>query len=172
MASCCILNHSENMSHDEIALRAVLETIPYSACPVRDIATAGQPAESAWGALAQAGYRTVVDLRAPNEPRGYDEPGAVRAAGLDYVSLPITQATLSDEAFDAFRAIVRDPARRPVVVHCATSNRVGALLLPYFALDEHRTLAESFRLAQTAGLRSPELAMMAGEYARRHGATG
>jgi len=172
MASCGVLNSSEKMSPDEIALRAVLGSIPNSACPVPDIATAGQPAESAWLALAEAGYRTVVDLRAPDEPRGYDEPEAVRAAGLEYVPLPVTQATLTDDAFDAFRAIVRDPARRPVVVHCATSNRVGALLLPYFALDEHRTLAESFRLAQTAGLRSPELAMMAGEYARRHGATG
>ncbi|HEX5410091.1 MAG TPA: sulfur transferase domain-containing protein [Gemmatimonadaceae bacterium] len=160
------------MPHDERALRAVLETIPQSACPVRDIATAGQPAEVAWRALADAGYRTVVDLRAADEPRGYDEPAAVRAAGLEYVLLPVTQATLSDETFDAFRTLVGDPARRPVLVHCATSNRVGALLLPYFALDEHRPLAESFQLAQAAGLRSPELAMIAGEYARRHGATG
>ncbi|MGH7623715.1 MAG: fused DSP-PTPase phosphatase/NAD kinase-like protein [Gemmatimonadaceae bacterium] len=160
------------MHPDESALRAVLGTIPNSACPVPDIATAGQPAEFAWRALAVAGYRTVVDLRAADEPRGYDEPAAVRAAGLEYVLLPVTQATLSDETFDAFRSVVGDPARRPVVVHCATSNRVGALLLPYFALDEHRPLAESFRLAQAAGLRSPELAMLAGEYARRHGATG
>src|SRR6185437_11015458 len=116
--------------------------------PVRDIATAGQPGESAWGALAEAGYRTVVDLRAPDEPRGYDEPGAVRAAGLAYVPLPITQATLSDEAFDAFRAIVRDPARRPVVVHCATSNRVGALLLPtlrWMSIERSRNRSASPR---------------------------
>jgi len=62
------------MPHDESALRAVLETIPQSACPVRDIATAGQPAEFAWRALADAGYRTVVDLRAASRrqcgPRG------------------------------------------------------------------------------------------------------
>ncbi|HEX6533303.1 MAG TPA: sulfur transferase domain-containing protein [Gemmatimonadaceae bacterium] len=152
------------------ALHDVMGTIPNGACPVDGVGTAGQPAESAWRELARAGYRTVVDLRAADEPRGHDEPAAVGAAGLSYVPLPVTQATLDDATFDRFREIVRDPARRPILVHCASSNRVGALLLPYFALDEHRPLAEAVPLAQRSGLRSPELGAMAVAYARRHGA--
>jgi protein tyrosine phosphatase (PTP) superfamily phosphohydrolase (DUF442 family) len=148
---------------------AVLDTIPYGACVVDGIATGGQPPASAWAELARAGYRTVVDLRAPEEPRGYDEAGAVRQAGLAYLPLPVSQATLDDGVFDRFREIMRDPARRPIVVHCATSNRVGALLLPYYALDEHRSIEDSVQLAQRSGLRSAELARIALDYVRRHG---
>lgn len=155
------------------ALRDVLGGIPYAACPVEGVATAGQPDATAWAELARAGYRTVVDLRMPEEPRAHDEPTAVREAGLDYISIPVSQPTLGDEAFDRFRAVVRDPARRPIFVHCASSNRVGALLLPYFALDEQRPLGEAVELAQRSGLRSPELRDLALDYVRRHaGAPG
>ena len=124
-------------------LTEVLGAIPKAACPLPGVATAGQPSAAAWPQLADAGYRTVVDLRTPEEPRGYDEPASVRAAGLDYIGIPVSQPTLGDSEFDSFREIVRAPERRPIFVHCATSNRVGALLLPYFALDQGMPLAES-----------------------------
>lgn len=156
---------------DEDKLTAVLGAVPFGACPLPGLATAGQPPETAWTQLAEAGYRTVVDLRAPEEPRGHDEPEAVRAAGLDYVPIPVSQPTLGDAEFDKFRQVVSAPERRPILVHCATSNRVGALLLPYFALDEGMSLADATRLAQQAGLRNAELQGIAVEYARRHGAS-
>ncbi len=155
---------------DEDKLTSVLRAVPNSACPMPGLATAGQPSGLAWRPLAEAGYRTVVDLRGPEEPRGHDEPQEVRAAGLEYVAIPVQQQTLGDAEFDAFREVMRDPARRPVLVHCATSNRVGALLLPYFALDEKMSLNDATLLAQRAGLRSAELHGLAAEYARRHGA--
>lgn len=151
-------------------LTAVLGAIPYAACPLPGVATGGQPSAAAWPQLADAGYRTVVDLRAPIEPRGHEEPASVRAAGLEYIAIPVSQPTLGDSEFDNFREIVRAPERRPILVHCATSNRVGALLLPYFALDQGMPLADATRLAQTAGLRNFDLQNIAVDYARRHGA--
>lgn len=151
-------------------LLEVLGTIPFAACPLPGVATAGQPSAAAWPELASAGYRTVVDLRAAEEPRDHDEPASVRAAGLDYVPIPVSQQTLRDATFDAFREVVRDPARRPIFVHCASSNRVGALLLPYFALDERMPLADATRLAREAGLRNPDLQQLAADYSRRNGA--
>lgn len=148
----------------------VLGAIPYAACPLPGVATSGQPSAAQWPRLAAAGYRTVVDLRAPEEPRGYDEPAAVSAAGLDYVAIPVSQPKLGDTQFDDFRDVVRSSERRPILVHCATSNRVGALLLPYFALDEGMSLADATRLAHAAGLRNPELERVAVDYSRRHGA--
>ncbi len=152
-------------------LESVLASIPFGTCPVPGIGAAGQLGPGAWDALAKAGVRTVVDLRAPNEPRGYDEPAAAKAVGLDYVALPVTQLTLTDAQFDALRDMLRDAARRPIVVHCASSNRVGALLLPYFALDEHQPLDQAIELAIAAGLRSQDLAAMAVDYVRRHSAS-
>lgn len=153
---------------DSLTTSSVLDTIPFGACPIGGVATGGQPGPEAWAELARAGVRTVVDLRLPEEPRGHDEPAAVRAAGLEYVALPMSQATLTDATFDQFRAIMRDAARRPIFVHCATSNRVGALLLPYYALDLHHDLPDAVQLAQRSGLRSPELTNMAIDYVHRH----
>ena len=154
-----------------ITLESVLANVPYGTCPLPGIGAAGQPAASDWTDLAAAGVRTVVDLRAPNEPRGHDEPDAVRAAGMAYVAIPVTQVTLGDEQFDALRTLLRDPSRRPIVVHCASSNRVGALLLPYFVLDEQQPLDKAIELAIDAGLRSQELATLAVDYVRRHSAS-
>lgn len=156
--------------NDRNPLVEALGDIPFAACPLEGVATAGQPAAAAWPELASAGYRTVVDLREPYEPRDHDEPASVRAAGLEYVSIPVSQPTLIDATFDNFRALMRDPARRPIFVHCATSNRVGALLLPYFALDQGMSLADALQLAREAGLRNPDIGQIAMDYSRRHGA--
>lgn len=151
----------------EASLDAVLKTIPYGAQPLPGVVTAGQPGAPAWRALHDAGVRTIIDLRAPNEPRGHDEAAAVREAGLEYVALPVTQDTLSDDDFDRVRAMLADDARRPVVIHCATSNRVGAVLLPYLVLDRRLSAGDAVALARHAGLRSPELATIALDYIRR-----
>jgi uncharacterized protein (TIGR01244 family) len=146
--------------------------LPYGSCPIDGVAAAGQPDDRMLTELARAGYRTVLDLRAPDEPRGFDEAAAVARAGMQYVPLPVTQATLTDAVFDRFRAVMRDPANRPILVHCASSNRVGALLMPYLMLDEHRSAADALTMARGAGLRSPELAEMARDYAQRHAQAG
>ena len=153
-----------------MALDALVAALPYGACPLDDLATAGQPSAAQMADIARAGVRTVVDLRAAPEPRGYDEAGAVRAVGMEYVLIPVTPETLDDATFDRFLVVMRDAARRPVLVHCATANRVGGLLIPYFRIDERRSERDSLELAKQVGLRSAEYAAKAFDYARRHGA--
>ena len=153
---------------DERGIEKVVGLLPYGSCPVAGVATAGQPDAGSWAALARAGFKAVIDLREPSEPRGHDEPGEVARAGLAYLALPVSHDTLGDRLIDAVRAFARDPAHRPVLVHCATANRVGALLLPYFALDEHLALDEAHRLAVEVGMRSPDYSQLALDYVRRH----
>lgn len=57
--------------------------------PLPDVATAGQPEEEHFERLAEAGYRTVIDLRESGEDRGLDEPEAIRRAGMEYVNIPV-----------------------------------------------------------------------------------
>ena len=150
------------------SIEAVVATLPNSLCPIPGVGTAGQPPQQAWSELAAAGFKTVIDLRPEEEPRGYDEPTAVERAGMAYVRLPVTPATLGDSQFDELRALLRDPERRPALVHCASANRVGALMLPYLVLDEHRPPEEAMRVAQRVGLRSAEYAAQAMDYVARH----
>jgi protein tyrosine phosphatase (PTP) superfamily phosphohydrolase (DUF442 family) len=146
----------------------VVQLLPYGACPTAGVATSGQPAAQAWEGLAQAGFKSVIDLRAEDEPRGHDEQREVERARLAYLALPVTHDTMADRHFDQLRALLRDPRNRPALVHCASANRVGALLLPYLALDEHRPVEEAHRAALEIGMRSPDYARLALDYVRRH----
>jgi uncharacterized protein (TIGR01244 family) len=149
-------------------LDAFAKVIPYGACPRDEIVTAGQPTAAQFADAAREGIKTVIDLRAPNEPRGFDEAAAIEAAGMEYVVIPVTPVSLNDAVFDKFLAVMRDVTRRPVMVHCQSANRVGGLLLPYFVLDEKMSEPAALKLAQQVGLRSSEYASMAIDYARRH----
>jgi uncharacterized protein (TIGR01244 family) len=148
-------------------LTTLVPGLPNASCLVQGIATAGQPRAEHLRRLADLGYKVVIDLRHPDEPRGFDEVAAVRETGLRYENIPVTPPTLGDEEFERFRAVLRDPANRPALVHCGSANRVGALLIPYLILDEGRLFEEALRLAQQVGLRSAELAAAALDYVRR-----
>ena len=153
-------------------LAAIVRHMPYGSCPLPDVAGAGQLAPPHITEAARAGVRTIIDLRAANEPRGFDEAKAVRAEGMEYVLIPVTPETLDDAVYDRFLAVLRDPAKRPVIVKCATANRVGALLLPYLLLDEKLPEPRALEEAQRIGLRNPQYAAMGVDYARRHAAKG
>lgn len=152
-------------------MRRIADSLPYGGYPVAGIATAGQPDAAAWAALARAGFKSVVDLREAAEPRGHDEAAEIARAGLQYLPLPVGHGSLGDRQFDALRDFLRVPDNRPVVVHCQSANRVGALVLPYLVLDEHIPLEEAKRLAESIGLRSPDYAALALDYIHRHAST-
>ncbi|MGB5333581.1 MAG: sulfur transferase domain-containing protein [Woeseiaceae bacterium] len=91
------------------------------------ITSAGQPDEAALKDFADSGYAAVIDLRTDSEDRGLDERVVVESLGMDYVSLPIGSDGIS---FDNARALDKllSGYDQPVLVHCASGNRVGALL--------------------------------------------
>lgn len=96
--------------------------------PVNGITAAGQPDNAAFEVFAEAGYKTVIDLRTDGEDRGLDEAAVVSELGMTYINLPIA----------GLRAVNLENARQlgqllaevdgPVLLHCGSSNRVGALL--------------------------------------------
>ncbi len=96
--------------------------------PVDGVTVSGQPNEEALDIFAENGYAAVIDLRGANESRGLDEAGVVDELGMDYVSLPIegTDAISFENAARLEEILSRYDA--PVLVHCGSGNRVGALL--------------------------------------------
>ncbi len=129
------------------------------------IATAGQPEEEHFERLAEAGYKTVIDLRTVEEDRGLDEPEVIRQASMEYVNIPVGHEDVEDETFERFRELMKDPERRPLLVHCSSANRVGALLIPYLILDEGKSIEEAVTIASEVGLESDELKQAALRYA-------
>jgi uncharacterized protein (TIGR01244 family) len=132
--------------------------------PLEYVATAGQPEEEHLRQLAKAGYKTVIDLRTSEEDPGFDEPDVARWAGMEYTNIPVGHETIEEETFEQFRGLMRDPERRPVLVHCASANRVGVLLVPYLVLDEGKSTEEAEEIAAGVGLKSDELKEAALKY--------
>ena len=112
------------------AMREIVPGVDNVGQPLEDLATAGQPEEEHLTRLAEVGYKTVIDLRTSEEDPGFDEPGVVRRTGMEYVNIPVGHESIEDETFERFRGLMKDPERRPVLVHCSSANRVGALLIP------------------------------------------
>jgi uncharacterized protein (TIGR01244 family) len=120
------------------------------------LAAAGTPSSAALQQLKALGFRTVVDLRTEGEGTAA-ERAAVEAQGLRYVSVPVTPASLSLEDVKAVGAVLDDPAAGPVLLHCASSNRVGAVYGALQAL-KGRSPADAETAAREAGLTSESMA--------------
>lgn len=123
--------------------------------PRPDLIVAGQPSADDWKALADAGVRTVINLRPAAEMQGRDERAEVAAAGLRYVELPIAGA--GDINADNARRLAEllGQADGPVLVHCGSGNRVGGLLAVAKA-QEGMAADEALEFGRSAGMKSTE----------------
>jgi len=83
-------------------------------------------------AARRYGIRTVVNLQMPGE-EALAERALAKRLGVDFVNLPMPGDGLGQEwEFREFLKIVDDPARRPVLVHCARGTcRTGAAVAMY-----------------------------------------
>lgn len=120
--------------------------------PVDGVTASGQPDEAALHVISEAGYSTVIDLRGPDENRGLDdERASVEAVGMDYVSLPVVGSDAIN--FETAKALDRilGEAEGPVLVHCGSGNRVGAVLALRHRL-QGAGVEESVALGKDAGL--------------------
>lgn len=113
--------------------------------------SSGQPTEAQLATLAEQGFVAIIDLRGAGENRGFDEAAAAEAAGLDYSPLPIPNA----EAINSENALklgeLLDQFEGPVVVHCGSGNRVGALVALLEA-DRGASTEEALEAGRAAGL--------------------
>jgi uncharacterized protein (TIGR01244 family) len=107
---------------------AQLADLPNRRDVIEGITAAGQPSAAALETAAKSGYRSVIDLRAPSEDRGFDERATVEGLKMSYVNLPVDGAGgvsyANAGALDKLLATLP----KPILLHCASGNRVGALL--------------------------------------------
>ncbi len=93
-----------------------------------EVISFGQPNQSEVDAFVEDGVTLVVDLRGPNENRGYDEQTYLNSINTAYYSLPVIDE--GDINFDNARLLqtLINDADGKVLVHCGSGNRVGALM--------------------------------------------
>ena len=96
--------------------------------PVDGVTSSGQPDQAALEVFSENGYAAIIDLRGASEERGMDEKAAVESLGMDYVLFPIENrdAINFENAAELDKLIKSYDA--PVLIHCGSGNRVGAML--------------------------------------------
>jgi uncharacterized protein (TIGR01244 family) len=119
------------------------------------IVAGSQPTSDDLVKLKEAGVATVIDLRPGAEDHGFDEAAAAKKLGLVYLTLPVAGAAdVTMENARKLDALLAEHPRK-ALVHCASGNRVGALLALRAAAAGQPT-EEALALGKKAGMRSLE----------------
>ena len=124
--------------------------------PVDGVTSSGQPDQAAFEVFSDSGYVAVIDMRGEKEDRGMqDEESAIKKLGMEYVLLPIED----EDAINFENAAKLDKLIAsydgPVLVHCGSGNRVGALLALRKSLNGADD-AEALAFGKQGGLTSLE----------------
>lgn len=125
--------------------------------------SAGQPTPDELADLARRGVRTVINLRHPDEPVPFDERRQASSLGLRYVSIPVAGAAdLDRRTVDCFsQALAAARAEGDTLIHCASGNRVGALVALERRLVDGASVNQALAAGRCAGLAGLEPAVTA-----------
>ncbi len=103
----------------------------------------------------KGGVVTVINMMHRSEHPGFDEAALVKSLGLNYHN-PAWNGPdeLTDDLINEMRELLRT-APRPMLVHCSSANRVGAMWMAYRAVDEGLDVEAAAAEAKVVGLKSP-----------------
>jgi len=158
-----------NFTRAEQIQKLLSADVPRILCLDENFATGGQPKGDAYGKAAASGFRSVVSLRMATE--GIDlvrERGQVESAQMRYFNIPVNSASPRVEQADEFLRIARDKANHPMLVNCATANRVGAFMMIFRVVEQGWTEEKGLDEAIKIGLRGEELKKFAKDYITSH----
>ena len=116
------------------------------------VACAGAVTPASVAEIKKMGYKAIFNLRLPTE-QGADidgEAAAAKAAGINFVHLPLNGASPDPAVVDSFLKAITAPGNQPAFIHCASGNRAAAMWFIKRAVvdkwDNDRALAEAAEL--------------------------
>jgi protein tyrosine phosphatase (PTP) superfamily phosphohydrolase (DUF442 family) len=139
--------------------------VPRVLCLDGSFTTGGQPTDQAYAKAATNGFRSIMSLRAGNE--GIDlfrERAVVEKSNLRYFNIPVVSSAPRPEQADEFIRIVKEPANHPMLINCASANRVGAFMMIYRVVEQGWTEDKAFEEATKIGLTGEALKTFAKNY--------
>lgn len=114
-----------------------------------------QPSAEDFAAAKERGIDVVVSLRGSGEI-DWDEEAAVHGQGLKFYRFDfLTPESLTDDVLNKSRRVLRNSEKEPVLLHCGSANRVGAVWLAHRVLDHDVPIDKALEEAETVGLRTP-----------------
>ena len=150
--------------------KSTIEGITNFAQVETTVACAGAVTPSAVAGIKKMGFASIINLRLDNE-KGADidaEAAAAKAAGINFVHLPLNGSAPDPAVADRFLEVITEPGNQPAFIHCASGNRAAAMWLIKRVLidkwDNDRTLEEAGQL----GSISPVMKTFALDYIQAH----
>lgn len=147
---------------------------PYACGQVERVYTLGgvflasQPTADDFLQAKEGGIKTVINLRHPDEV-DWDEAALVKGLGMEYHNLPFKAPDeLTDQVFDQARKLLAQEEKRPLLMHCSSANRVGAVWLAHRVLDDGLDYEAALQEAKTVGLKLPAYEEQAHDYIQRN----
>ncbi len=123
--------------------------------PLPNVLTGGQPTPEQLEQAQAAGYKTIINLRAANEEGTWDEASKATELGMHYINIPIAgKSDISKENADALMSAIQKYSDHPIMVHCGSGNRIGALFAIDAKLNKKQTIEEAIETGINSGLTS------------------
>ena len=115
----------------------------------------GQPSVKDLDLAKEQGVLTVISLRGEAEKNDFNEAEELSRRDMQFVSIPV--AGKNDITFDNANRLKQALNASPtkVLLHCASSNRVGALMALNASADG-KSVEEAINIGKSAGLTSLE----------------
>ena len=126
--------------------------------PFDNVVTGGQPTFAKLKMARDGGFKVVVNLRTDKEqPSPAEESSWIEELGMKYFSIPVEGAQgVSLENARLLAEVLSKQENYPLIVHCQSGNRVGALFaLKAFSLDG-MSGKEALEIGRKAGLTTLE----------------
>jgi uncharacterized protein (TIGR01244 family) len=130
------------------------------------VACAGAITSEAIPEIKKMGFRSIINLREATEPGADIEKhaAAAKAAGLQYIHVPLNSAKPDPKAADQFLTAIKDA--EPAFIHCASANRASAMWLIKRLVVDRWEVDRATAEAEALGLTNPTLKQWALDYAR------
>lgn len=124
--------------------------------PEHNVYASGQPTKAQFDALAKSGIKHVINLR-PAAELDWNEAEYVEALGMAYHSIPVAGAAdVTVENATKLAKLLGETGIDKTLVHCSSSNRVGALVALSENVINGKTAEESITKGKRWGLLSLE----------------
>lgn len=95
------------------------------------VANAGLLEKGGLEELKALGFKLVVDLRGKDEKGVSDEAQLAQELDIAYENIPVVERAPTWGQVDALMPLIHDKKNYPMIIHCVSSNRSGAIWAMY-----------------------------------------
>ncbi|QLE54347.1 beta-lactamase hydrolase domain-containing protein [Nostoc sp. TCL26-01] len=140
-----------------------------------NLTTTGQVIPRQLEQAIQEGFKSVLNLRSPDE-LGFslDEEKVAQALGLHYMNVPLKLEALNEELITSILATL-EHLPKPAVIHCAAGMRSTGIALLSVAIKEGLTPEQTLAKARSLGFSflehsgiNPRLKQLFVDYVNKH----